>query len=224
MRCAAQRFPQAVVRCNTPRSVPLRSAWRGAVLGGNRCNSKRTFDAGRKLQQTTCNRHHAADNIQHEASGGQHTRKANKRRQRAADNMQRKRRGRREAADSVQQTPCGIRHAAHNVQHRRAADNVQRTTCGRQRAAGIMECITRTRQNGRDELHRCIKTTCSRQRATKNVQRTSCNRPYVADNMPWPADGAHKTARSGNAYTFPLRLSTQPTAAACARKVKRLTG
>ena len=147
MRCAAQRFPQAVVRCNTPRSVPLRSAWRGAVLGGNRCNSKRTFDAGRKLQQTTCNRHHAADNIQHEASGGQHTRKANKRRQRAADNMQRKRRGRREAADSVQQTPCGIRHAAHNVQHRRAADNMQQTTCGRQHAAEIMKCITRTRQN-----------------------------------------------------------------------------
>ena len=70
-----------------------------------------------------------------------------------------------------------------------------------------MECMTRTRQNGRDELHRCVETTCSRQRATKNVQRTSCNRPYVADNMQQPADGAHKTARSGNAHTFPLRLS-----------------
>ena len=57
MRCAAQRFPQAVVRCNMPHSVPLRSAYRGTVLSGNRCNGKRTFDAGCKLPQPTCNRH-----------------------------------------------------------------------------------------------------------------------------------------------------------------------
>ena len=58
--CDAQRseaFPQAVVRCNMPHSVPLRSAYRGTVLSGNRCNGKRTFDAGCKLPQPTCNRH-----------------------------------------------------------------------------------------------------------------------------------------------------------------------
>ena len=165
MRCAAQRLPQAVVRCSMPRSAPLRSAWRGTVLSGNRCNRKRTFDAGCKLQQTTCSRHHAADNIQHEASGGQHTPKANKRRQRAADNMQRKRCGGREAAESVQQTPCSKRHAAHNVQHRRAADNAQQTTCDRNRAADTVQQTTHT--EGKRE-----KTACSGQHAAETMRGT----------------------------------------------------